>query len=344
MANSITKNNHYVPQFYLRNWSQDGKTILTYRTLVSSNKVPMWELMSIERIASRQHLYTIAVNGLPSDEIEKWFNSNFETPARPAIEKVVAGRHLSREDYQFLVKFLAVQMVRTPSWHEDLAKKITELFPKTLENVGKKLEEILKNNEALPPVTPLVEPNPYQVHAQIIPDDNTDTSYIKAEIFIGQKMWLDEIQGLLPKIIPLLSKHIWCILEAAPSVDFPTSDDPVVRVGFRANTDYWFEGVGINQPNATIFLPLSPKHILFTEVGKSIKSKQLDTENSNLLREIIIKHAYMHVFSTVEIKGMSAFKPRIVNTEQFKAEQLAWKEWHESQREAERDWDSNDMT
>ncbi len=344
MGNQITKNNHYVPQFYLRNWSQDGKTVLTYRTLVSSSSVPMWEPLSIERVASHQHLYTIEVNGQPSDEIEKWFNSNFETPAQPAIEKVVAGKHLSREDYQLLVKFLVVQMVRTPSWNNYLVNKATELFPKTLESVGKKLEAILKNKETLPPVAPLVEPNPFQIHVQFSTGDSTNISYIEAEMFIGQKMWLAEIKRLLPRIIPVLNHHSWCILEAAPGVDFPTSDDPVVRVGFRSSDNYWFEGVGANQPNANIFLPLSPKHLLYTKVGKSQKSRQLDAEKSNLLRQLIISHADRHVFSTSVIKGISAFKPRIVNAELFKAEQTAWNNWHESQREAERDWDSSDMT
>ena len=40
----ITHDNHYVPQFYLRNWSTDGLRVFTYRLLASHPNVPLWEL------------------------------------------------------------------------------------------------------------------------------------------------------------------------------------------------------------------------------------------------------------------------------------------------------------
>ena len=30
MSQNITRRNHYIPQFYLKNWSLDGKPIQTY--------------------------------------------------------------------------------------------------------------------------------------------------------------------------------------------------------------------------------------------------------------------------------------------------------------------------
>lgn len=49
MSQNITRRNHYIPQFYLKNWSLDGKTIQTYSILVSNANVPYWtqQLMPI---------------------------------------------------------------------------------------------------------------------------------------------------------------------------------------------------------------------------------------------------------------------------------------------------------
>ena len=50
-TDQITHNNHYVPEFYLRNWSNDGKKIFVYSLLVSNTNVPYWEQKSIRSTA-----------------------------------------------------------------------------------------------------------------------------------------------------------------------------------------------------------------------------------------------------------------------------------------------------
>ena len=47
MSQNITRRNHYIPQFYLKNWSLDGKTIRTYSILVSNANVPYWTQQSM---------------------------------------------------------------------------------------------------------------------------------------------------------------------------------------------------------------------------------------------------------------------------------------------------------
>ena len=57
MTQSITHRNHYIPRFYLKNWSLDGKTILTYSILVSNSKVPYWTQQSIKNSAVWNDFY-----------------------------------------------------------------------------------------------------------------------------------------------------------------------------------------------------------------------------------------------------------------------------------------------
>ncbi len=339
MGNNITKNNHYVPQFYLRNWSKDGKTIFVYRTLVSDKEVPLWTRTSIEHIASHQHLYTILVDGEPNDYYEKWFNSEFETPAQPAIEKVIRGIHLTYRDYELLIQFLAAQIVRTPKWHASINDHISEIFPNALKQTVDKLEDTIKSQKSLPSLSQKVSDR-FQIHIKITPEEDTDTSILEAKLYTGQKMWLTRINVMLPKIVSVLKKNSWTILEAANNQEFPTSDDPVVCMGYRNSSDYWFKGVGLKQKNANIFMPLTPKHLLFTEVGHETKARQINYEFNTLINEVIIKHANRNIFSTSKIKGMLALHPRIINPTLFNEEQAFWRTWLESQRDAEQNWDS----
>ena len=48
MMKDITHRNHYVPQFYLKNWSNDGNKLWVYSLLVPHVKVPYWKEKSIE--------------------------------------------------------------------------------------------------------------------------------------------------------------------------------------------------------------------------------------------------------------------------------------------------------
>ncbi|MEL7570097.1 MAG: DUF4238 domain-containing protein [Eubacteriaceae bacterium] len=84
----ITHKNHYVPQFYLKNWSNNGQTIWTYNILVSDNKVPLWRETAISSTAALKDFYTREINEEEYDDFEKLLNDDFEMPAKIVIDKV----------------------------------------------------------------------------------------------------------------------------------------------------------------------------------------------------------------------------------------------------------------
>ena len=61
MSQKIAHRNHYIPQFYLKNWSLDGKTIQTYSILVSNSNIPYWTKQSIKNTAAWNDFYTRVV-------------------------------------------------------------------------------------------------------------------------------------------------------------------------------------------------------------------------------------------------------------------------------------------
>ena len=107
------KDNHYVPQAYLRQWLINGK-ILTYRLLVPHKNCELWKPHSPKSIAKHQHLYTYFSGSKDSDEIERWLDRDFERPAIESIAKVVGESRMTSEDWNNLFRFAVAQSVRTP--------------------------------------------------------------------------------------------------------------------------------------------------------------------------------------------------------------------------------------
>lgn len=74
-----------------------------YRLLVSHASVPEWRRHSVAAIGKLQHLYTRIINDQETDGVERWLNRNFESPAAPAIGKVITDARLSSEDWACLI-------------------------------------------------------------------------------------------------------------------------------------------------------------------------------------------------------------------------------------------------
>ena len=123
--------NHYVPELYLKRWVTNKK-VQVYRTLVTHSNVPLWKTHSLSAVGYQKHFYSQIISGKQSDEFERWIDKEIESPANEAIEKVVLDQRLSPDDWYVLIKFLALQDVRTPA----------RLF-EHLERTQKDLKEIL---------------------------------------------------------------------------------------------------------------------------------------------------------------------------------------------------------
>jgi hypothetical protein len=91
----LKHDNHFVPQFYLKQWSKDGNLIYSYRILVSDKRVPEWRLRSIRGVAFHPDLYTTISNGQEIDKFEQWIETEFETPAQEALHKVIRNKVLT---------------------------------------------------------------------------------------------------------------------------------------------------------------------------------------------------------------------------------------------------------
>lgn len=332
----LRKDNHYVPQLYLKQWSLNGK-IPTYRLLVPNDNCHMWKDHSIKGIAFHQHLYTYVAAQGETDEFERWLDREFESPAEEAIDRVIKGLQLSQDHWALLIRFLAAQDVRTPArLKQFLAREgetLQSLLDETLTSSVAELEKAVQLGIHLSaPKKAMNDIFPFKITVERNADGG---GIIRAKTVVGRQLWLACSRHMLTETLSHLMAHRWTILRAPDGVSWPTSDNPVIRLNFVDASNYNFLG-GWGRKNGEILLPLSPKHLLYTKIGSRTfqRGTVLDVGTALLLRRMIIEHADRFIFA-YEQGDIHLIRPRKVCPETFKYEQLIWQNWPKDQSDAE---------
>lgn len=337
---NFRRDNHYVSSQYLKHWESSTGRIWVYRILVSHDKVPLWKDKSARGIAYHKHLYTRLAVNRETDELERWFDREYETPAADVLQKVISNDRLTPSDWRILVRFLALQDVRTPArlverlkfWH----KTLPGLMQNTLEKSVKKLESMnSKDIRIVPQNSPLTEYLPFSVKTEKIPGQEFAT--IRAETIVGRGLWLFSIKRLLTETADILHQHRWTILSPPNGLKWFTSDDPVIRLNYNGPNKYDFGG-GWGSKGTEIFMPLSPDHIIYTQIGSRPprRGTQFSLEQAKLIRRFIAEHAHRFIFSKEPDSKVPRLKPRVVNKNWFKDEENQWAKWNKEQTDAER--------
>lgn len=129
-----TKNQHYVPQFYQRYFSIDGKNIGTYVVATEKNIFSA----PIKHQASKEYFYSDNMN------IEKALGG-IEGIAKGIIDKVTTEDNivLSKEEAYSLYCFTMMQVGRTPSQ----VKLISDAITAIIKTLIKKEVEIKRDSE-----------------------------------------------------------------------------------------------------------------------------------------------------------------------------------------------------
>jgi hypothetical protein len=153
----ISKDNHYVPQLYLKRWANEGR-VWTYRLLVPHPKCPVWRPYSLGAIGKQAHLYTKMTLSGESDEFERWLCEDFETPAEAVIDRVITDSRLTSKDWQILIRFAAALDARTPARLVEMLRRTVEQgeqLQQTVTESVQRAEAIVRQVGRLPaPATP----------------------------------------------------------------------------------------------------------------------------------------------------------------------------------------------
>ena len=249
---------------------------------------------------------------------------------------------LSAIDWERLASFLGAQDVRTPSsylesmerWEKTLPNRMQE----TLEKSVRKLEEIKSRGETIQQSS--TSDNPLfkntlkiQIHPSSEPDK--EQGYIKAEVVTGRAFWLECQNLFLTKTVKVLQAHKWSIVRPAKGSQWFTSDHPVVKLNYYKDDNYNLKG-GWGNKGANIFMPISPRHLLFTQIGDEFPDRfTLTTEQTRKFQSFIAERSFRSIFAREPLKIINKLRPRNIDPEAFNHELELWKKWHEQQSQAE---------
>ena len=217
-------------------------------------------------------------------------------------------------------------------WHQTLPK----LMEDTLRDSVKELEVSKREGKPLDHSSPIDAGYfPLRVTTELVPGEKQ--GILRAETVVGRSLFLFNLKHLLTKTVNALLAHKWTILRAPEGIEWLTSDDPVVRLNYHNLIRYDFKG-GWGSVGTEIFLPLSPRHLLYTKIGSKPPQRGtvMPIELANQLQRFTIEHAHRFIIAATPAKSVSELRPRIVDPVAFKADVEQWKRWHEEQTTAER--------
>ena len=168
-------------------------------------------------------------------------------------------------------------------------------------------------------------------------DAVSSETYLKAETISGRGLWLWSMRHALTNTSRVLLQHRWTILTPPPGITWLTSDDPAIRLNFNGPTDYTFGG-GWGSVGTDLLLPLGPRHMLFTQVGKQVppRGAAFDLEKSLLLQRFTAEHAHRYIFALTPDQSVQTLCPRTVDAQRLRQETQDWQHWHAEQASAER--------
>lgn len=336
----LTRDNHFVPQLYLKNFATASGETLEYRILVSHNSVPAWKPVNVAGTGYEKNLYTRIERGDEADDMEQWLNHDFESPAKEPFQKVLTGQTLTGRDWELLVRFVASQFVRTPAFLIRSLPRWNQMAPKALNQTLKDFEARLREAKASGGKM-VTNPAPHSEYfpMRVVREDRPEMKKVQftARVVVGRGLWFYTMKHTLTKTLDVLHKHNWTILEAPTGLAWFTSDDPVICLNFRSNSDYDFNG-GWNRPRGNIIFPLSPRHLMFTEIGAvSYPSRVPSRYNARLFRRMIAEHAHRRIYAGAVDGKIPQLRARIVDAIAFRKERELWRTWYEDQSRAEQE-------
>lgn len=326
----ISRNNHYVPKFYLEYWGNDNR-LWKYQLLVSNEKVPVWSNTATKHTASQDNLYVRMKDNEEVDDIEKIFDADFEVCAKKALDKVINEDRLFSEDWKYIINFVGAQIVRTPAFFQRIRPTIRNAMESSLEEILSELtkEKILASKKNIDEDNELIPINFVDEGAS----DIEGMEDVRVEAIEGKSTWLWAIKHMLKNNLKYLHEHKWSIITT--ELEMPTSDDPVLCLNYYSENDYNFDG-GWMQKGTEIFLPISPHKIIYTQVGvKHTPRIKYGIEESNLLKKLIVEHAFREIYSNYQDDDIPQIRPRIVDTNLYKEEQESVNNWYDTYLEKE---------
>jgi hypothetical protein len=278
---------HYVPQFYLRNfspWRKQNQIYLYRRELAP-------ELVGISSVACDEDYY--------EDRVDRTL-SKHEQQSAPIIRKLLEAPRvdLTEKERKRLSAFIGTLANRTPNSQERLHKQHS-FVAGSLEEFFADKEDFFRSershgfsgtDDELEATRLGLLASAKQSYLRHDPT-KTDSGLIEAAIELAK-----DTEGVI-------EGRQWHVLESATSRVFVTSDNPVVLT--RPENEELRCAIGIR--HGAVLLPLSPARCLLIDDSKQGNALvRISREMADAINNYVIGYAYQAVFANLYSKTIAA--------------------------------------
>lgn len=249
MTNTVpfTKKQHYIPQFYLKNFSQDAERLYIY----DKSKGERGEIrhQTTVEVAHQNHFYTYRTKNGTKENLEDFF-CRFEGDAATIIEKVHKSKVITPEEKEKLALFIAFLYTRTPA-----SKSRTE---ETIQLVGEAVSRKMFANTSKEWMKKFFKEKLGQdmsdEEIEDLKDFAQDPKRSRIEFDVPKEYWIKNMLQMAVEIAPLFFGMDWLFVFTDRPYALITSDNPFLLV--PPDDHDKFRGVGLMTDKARKIIPL----------------------------------------------------------------------------------------
>ena len=245
---------HYIPQYYLRGFENNGRIWTHDRERNISFK------SSVKSIANEKALY--------SEEIESFLANKIESPANAAISKIRKRESITLDERTALAQYIIFLWKRVPEGRKRALQKIPDVADSVQNNTTSEIDDA-------------VTKNPELAERAIELKNKIDELITNHKNNPSPKLWYTSFDSLPgPRLVEALLSMNWVFI-THEHLQFLTSDNPV----------FFFEFEGIGNPRSELSIPLSSSLALWA-TRNTIRSGAFVNATSIAVKEINRRTAF----------------------------------------------------
>lgn len=321
MEDTLKRDNHFVPKFYLNEWKNKNGKVFEYNKIAPSEKSRIWNEKSTTAVCYIRNFYVQKINGVETDYLERIFDKNYEDLAEMALKKAINGERLTPNDWEKIINLIASQIFRTPSYYIKIMQILEKTFEETMSSIPNYIDKHYNKNKLKIDNNdePILDID-FNIKIEDMNIAKENKKYFRVSLDINKDLYLSCLSAMLENYVQILQKHKWNVVKLDDNVIIPTSDNPVILLNYYKDNTYDLKG-GIDNNGGEIIFPISPNKIIYTQIGKRTMLNKFDFKTSFKIKKLILENARNTIISSFKDSEIEKMQPRVVDLEKYKLNQ-----------------------
>lgn len=248
MTDQITKRQHYIPQFYLKGFSEDQSQLFVFDKMAVPEK--QFRFQTTENIAFENHFYTYETVEHTKENLEVIFQQ-LEGQAAEIIRKIERGVVLNPQDRADFAFFISTLWVRTPSFRDETIDVDTKMY----EKIMRLQSESMPDSIIIEFYRKVHKRDPTKSEIDDLRDFGSNPKRSKLVVTFPPGYWVKRMLKLSMDTCKYFQMMNWVFVHSDKQYSFITSDNP--RLLIPPKQIDRFRGVGLITPGAVKVIPIN---------------------------------------------------------------------------------------